>query len=227
MPLLLFLTLVICIFVSWSVLSVMLILKKGLLISFIPVFFINFHLDLVVVANRLFVNEQDWTCNHGVGELKWGWDPHIGANIWDGGQALEPSESATAHLWQSEWSENHTDKPCHSPVYLREGHKSPGTLRGGSWSTGVGEQAQSKVSCWPRGDSLRAWSGETAVKNAFGGTLSSRGGQAAPRSHRQGMEPSLQPLSARTPAPAAQQQRKTLETVALWAPDVLSNGEVL
>lgn len=33
--------------------------------------------------------EQDWTCTHGLGELKQGSDPHNGATIWDREPASE------------------------------------------------------------------------------------------------------------------------------------------
>ena len=69
-------------------------------------------------------SEQDWTCTWKVGELKQWSDPHIGATVQDRGKASE-AESEAADLWQSEWNKNHTESPCHSHMYPRQGCRSP------------------------------------------------------------------------------------------------------
>ena len=50
---------------------------------------------------------------------------HGRANVCDRGEALRLLESEAADQWESEWNADHTDNPCHSCTYTRQGCKSP------------------------------------------------------------------------------------------------------
>ena len=54
-----------------------------------------------------------------------GTELHGRANVCDRGEALRLLESEAADQWESEWNEDHTDNPCHSCTYTRQGCKSP------------------------------------------------------------------------------------------------------
>ena len=54
-----------------------------------------------------------------------GTELHGRANVCDRGEALTVLESEAADQWESEWNEDHTDNPCHSCTYTRQGCKSP------------------------------------------------------------------------------------------------------
>ena len=67
----------------------------------------------------------DRICTQGVGELKQGWDPHMGAISWDRVDMFEAVREWSS--WSvNEWSENHTGNLCCGPTYPRQGHTPTG-----------------------------------------------------------------------------------------------------
>ena len=75
-----------------------------------------------------------------MGELKQGFDSHIGAIVWVRGETFK-AESETADLWQPKWTENQTAiaAAIHTPG------RNVGFLEGaaaGNWSLGIVEQSQ-------------------------------------------------------------------------------------
>ena len=101
-------------------------------------------------------SKQGWTCTWRVRELKQGSDHHIWGIVWDAGKHLRLLESAAIDLWQSEWSENHTDDPRHIHMYPRQECKSSG-MHGGwelkcrDWGAIPGWGLLLTAGRWPRG----------------------------------------------------------------------------
>ena len=65
-----------------------------------------------------------------------GRDPRIHGHPLGWGTHLKQLESELTNLWQSQQSENHTDKPCCNLAYLGHGSKSTGVQEAGSWTHG-------------------------------------------------------------------------------------------
>jgi len=100
-------------------------------------------------------SEWNWICT-------WDWGTEAGtvlhgrANICDRGEALRLLESEAAYLWESEWNEDHTDNPCHSHTYPRQGFKSPRKccsleLEHRDWKTIPGQGLLSTEGRWCEG----------------------------------------------------------------------------
>ena len=141
-----------------------------------------------------------------VGELKQGSDLHIRAIVWDKGETFE-AVSEAADLLQSKRNKNHTDNPCCSHTYPRQGCKSPRRHRLGTRVQGMrcSPRERSAVDCreTAQGDMKE----ETVVGQACEGIPGRHGGKAILLSHGEGVEPSLEPISAHIPAMTAEQRR--------------------
>ena len=77
-----------------------------------------------------------------MGELKQGFDSHIGAIVWVRGETFK-AESEAADLWQPKWNENQT--VLAEAIHTLE--RDMGPLEGttaGSWSLGIVVQSQGK-----------------------------------------------------------------------------------
>ena len=80
-----------------------------------------------------------------MGELKQGFDSHIGAIVWVRGETFK-AESEAADLWQPEWDEHQTVLA----TAIRTPDRDTGPLEGAvaeNWSLGIVEQPQGKGCC--------------------------------------------------------------------------------
>ena len=108
----------------------------------------------------------------GVGELKQGSEPHIGAIVWARGETFK-AESESADLWQPKWSENQTVLAAAMHTPDRDTGPLEGTTH--SWELEFREQFQGKGWCWLWRDRVRGCEGGDYGGKAYGGKLGSHG----------------------------------------------------
>ena len=80
-----------------------------------------------------------------MGDLKQGFDSHIGAIVWVRGETFK-AESEAADLWQPKWNENQT--LCAAAICTPGRDAGPlETVAAGNWSVGTVEQSQGEGCC--------------------------------------------------------------------------------
>ena len=168
--------------------------------------------------------EWDWTCSQGVEELKQGWDPHVGAVVWNRAEASEAVGEGSrwsVMVWMG-W--NLHGPSTQQPSHPGQGCRSSGTCYG--WELECGDwraiRVWTAVACGERAPGVcrgrsrqgrpleESWAAKEArrpcrVSAGEGGAAVTT---ASPSPHLQG--------------PAAAQQRKPREG-GLLEPDKLTN----